>query len=64
MVLVKLLRANSQTKVFHQSNSLLENPLPPPQKTVAQEIPHGIFPPILLIAFLHLTLRIDKFSQT
>ena len=36
----------------------------PPGKLPPRKLPSGILPPILLIVFLHLKLRFDKFSQT
>ena len=36
---------------------------PPPGRMLPRKFSPGIFPPISLIVFLHLTLRFDKCSQ-
>ena len=41
----------------------LEN-FPIPGNLPPKKFSPGIFPPISLIVFLHLTLRFDKFSET
>ena len=53
---------NIRIDTLHEENgSPQENT---PRKLSPRKFPPGIFPPISLIAFLQLTVRLDKFSRT